>query len=50
MPVFHYRKKKKSAILPQPSAEDLFHCYNAKLAEENMSQLQKLIFVATKQE
>jgi hypothetical protein len=41
---------RKSAVLFHPSAWDSFHCYQAKLAEENMSQFQKLISVATKQE
>jgi hypothetical protein len=36
-------RKKKDDIFSHPSAHDSFHCYNAKLAEENMSQSQKLI-------
>jgi hypothetical protein len=40
---FLLQKEKKDDIFSHPSAQDSFHCYNEKLAEENMSQSQKLI-------
>lgn len=48
-PITERKKGKKVCSVPAV-AWDLFHCHNAQLTEENMSQLQKLTSVATKQE
>jgi hypothetical protein len=48
-PITERKGKKKVCTVPAV-AQDLFPCYNAQLSEENMSPLQKLTFVATKQE
>jgi hypothetical protein len=45
---FPLLKERKSSIPPASPAKDLFHCCNAKLAKENVSQFQKLIFVSVK--